>query len=229
MSVNSTIANQGAAATGSSQQALGSASAVGGSSKDIQDRFLKLLIAQMKAQDPLSPMDNAQVTSQMAQLSTVTGIQDLNSSMKGISTSLNAGELLRATSLIGTGVAIPGSRVGVAESGASAMGFQLDGPADSVRLDVTDAAGNVIYNKDAGNMSAGYGSVQWDGNDASGNRVPPGVYNFKVTATSAGRPVTAKALEQRIVYGVNTSNGEVSLNIGAGEHAKLADVVEFGG
>src|SRR3990167_8514165 len=71
---------------------------------DAQDRFLKLLVAQLKNQDPLNPMDNAQITTQMAQISTVSGIDKLNSTLQSMAAAFNAGQSLQATAMIGHGV-----------------------------------------------------------------------------------------------------------------------------
>src|SRR5512147_1078567 len=76
-----------------------------------EDRFLKLLVSQLKNQDPLNPLDNAQVTSQMAQLSTVTGIDKLNATLQALSSSMIASQSMQAASMIGHVVMVPGNRV----------------------------------------------------------------------------------------------------------------------
>ena len=100
------------------------ASTANGSATDIQNRFLSLLVAQMKNQDPLNPLDNAQVTSQMAQLSTVQGITNMNTSLQALSASLGAGQVSQAASLIGRDVLVPGNTVGPAQP-QDVMGFDL--------------------------------------------------------------------------------------------------------
>src|SRR3972149_4887791 len=76
---------------------------------EAQDRFLKLLVTQLKNQDPLNPMDNAQITSQMAQISTVSGIEKLNTTLQAMMASSDVGQWLQATAMIGNGVLVPGS------------------------------------------------------------------------------------------------------------------------
>src|SRR5512143_848552 len=85
------------------------------SSSDTQNRFLSLLVAQMKNQDPLNPLDNAQVTSQMAQLSTVQGIENMNSKLAALAASLGTNQTAQAAGLIGRDVLVPGDRVGPAQ------------------------------------------------------------------------------------------------------------------
>src|SRR5512135_1002288 len=93
----------------------GAATASGSSSADIQNRFLSLLVAQMKNQDPLNPLDNAQVTSQMAQLSTVQGITNMNSNLQALAASMGTNQMSQAASLIGRDVLVPGNAVGPAQ------------------------------------------------------------------------------------------------------------------
>ncbi len=79
-----------------------------------QDRFLKLLVTQLQNQDPLNPMDNAAVTSQMAQLSTVNGIDQLNATVQALSASMATSQSLQATSMIGHAALVPGSQIAMA-------------------------------------------------------------------------------------------------------------------
>ena len=90
----STTINSTTAATGTT--AATAASATSTANADAADRFLKLLVAQMQNQDPLNPMDNAQVTSQMAQINTVTGIEKLNTTVSGLN-----GQLVQLQALQG--------------------------------------------------------------------------------------------------------------------------------
>ena len=91
--------------------------ATANSAADTQDRFLKLLVTQMKNQDPLNPMDNAQVTTQMAQLSTVSGIDKLNATLQALSDSMSSNQSLQAASMIGHGVLVAGKGIELANGG----------------------------------------------------------------------------------------------------------------
>src|SRR5512139_3712212 len=90
----------------------GAAASSKNSTAETKDRFLSLLVAQMKNQDPLNPLDNAQVTSQMAQLSTVQGIEDMNSKLAALASSLGTNQMAQAANLIGRGVLVPGNSIG---------------------------------------------------------------------------------------------------------------------
>src|SRR6186713_3264793 len=99
------------------------------------DRFLKLLVAQMKNQDPLNPMDNAQVTSQMAQINTVTGIDKLNTTVQGLSTQFMQLQAVQGASLVGRDVVVPGNTLQI-DDGTGEGGFELAGPADQVKVEI---------------------------------------------------------------------------------------------
>src|SRR6266571_7724769 len=72
------------------------------------NKFMTLLVTQLKNQDPLNPLDNAQITSQLAQLSTVTGVNNLNTTLESLKSSYQSSETLQATNMIGKGVLVPG-------------------------------------------------------------------------------------------------------------------------
>src|SRR5881398_2014263 len=126
------------------------------------DKFMTLLVAQLQNQDPLNPMDNAQMTSQLAQLQTVTGINNLNTTLNSLSTSFQSSQSMQATSLIGHGVLVSGSNVTLA-SGKSILGVSLGSDADDVKIAINDANGNTVDTIDLGPQKAGSSPLIWDG------------------------------------------------------------------
>jgi flagellar basal-body rod modification protein FlgD len=163
--------------------------AASASGADIQDRFLKLLVTQMKNQDPLNPMDNAQVTSQLAQINTVNGIQQLNTTMQGLATSLMSAQSMQSTSLIGHTVLTDGSTLNVTDGASAYAAIDLAQAASSVKVNVVSAAGNIVRQLDLGPQAAGLAGFQWDGLDDSGAKVAAGSYTYQVAATSGGQKV----------------------------------------
>src|SRR5574340_1776139 len=133
--INSTQDTGSAAALLASLNASSSATSATNASSvaSTQDRFLKLLVTQMKNQDPLNPMDNAQVTSQMAQLSTVTGIDKLNVTLQALSNSMTSHLSLQAATIIGHGVLVPGSGVDLS-GGIGYGGIDLAQSVDKVDI-----------------------------------------------------------------------------------------------
>lgn len=191
-----------------------------------QDRFMKLLITQMKNQDPLNPMDNAQVTSQLAQLSTVSGIDKLNVTMGTLKDSYQSSQALQATSLIGHGVLVPGSTTKLAD-GKAVLGLDLPGAADKVTVTVRDGSGNAIRKIELGPQAAGTLPLGWDGKTDKGAAAANGQYSFDVSATSAGAAIKATTLSYDQVGSVSTGAAGTKLNLTGGGSAALADVREI--
>jgi flagellar basal-body rod modification protein FlgD len=191
-----------------------------------QDRFMKLLITQMKNQDPLNPMDNAQVTSQLAQLSTVSGIDKLNTTMGTLKDSYQSSQALQATSLIGHGVLVPGSTTNLAD-GKAVLGMDLPGAADKGTVTIRDGSGNAIRTIELGPQAAGTLPLGWDGKSDKGAAAANGQYSFDVSATSAGAAITATTLSYDQVGSVSTGAAGTKLNLTGGGSAALADVREI--
>lgn len=209
MSTVPAVSSSAAAPAGSS----GSASSIATSNEESGDRFLKLLVTQLKNQDPMNPMDNAQLTTQMAQINTVAGIEKLNTSvgtmtdklstqLAGLNTSggldkLEAtlqkmsGQFLQSQTLQGAGMVgrqvwTSGNALSV-ESGKGAGAFELAGPADAVTVDVLSPAGHVVGQVDLGAQASGRKAFQWsvpEGQDPAG-------LTFRVNARSGANPVQA--------------------------------------
>ena len=194
--------------------------------KETTDNFMQLLVTQMKNQDPLNPMDNAQVTSQMAQLSTVTGIEKLNASMTSMQSSYQASQTMQATSLIGHGVLVPGSSATLAD-GKAVLGIELPAAADKVTVTIRDGAGKAIHKIELGEQAAGTLPLAWDGKTDSGATAANGQYSFDVTASSAGSAIKATTLGFGQVGSVSTGAAGVKLNLTNGGSAAMADVREI--
>ncbi|HEY8606461.1 MAG TPA: flagellar hook assembly protein FlgD [Noviherbaspirillum sp.] len=176
------------------------------STQEAQDRFMTLLVTQMRNQDPLNPLDNAQVTSQMAQLSTVTGIDKLNSTLQALQASYQTSQALQATDMIGHGVLVPGSTLSLYES-QSVFGVELPEAVDNVRVTVTNAAGVPVRSFDTGKLDAGTVPLTWDGKTDTGTKAPDGVYKFEIKATRGDGVVKSTSLSYGEVASV-TSNAQ---------------------
>lgn len=188
-----------------------------------QDRFLKLLVTQMKNQDPLNPMDNAQVTSQMAQLSTVSGIDKINSTLKALTDSMSAGQALSATGMIGHGALVPGSAMELRE-GKAIAGVELPQGADSLRVEIKDGADNVVQTMQLSNQKPGVVQLAWDGLNDKGEKVPDGSYKISATAVMGGEAAAAKTLSFGMVAGVTPGSGGAKLDVGKLGAFNMADV-----
>ncbi len=193
---------------------------------DTQDRFLTLLVTQLQNQDPLNPLDNAQVTSQIAQMSTVSGITQLNNTLLAITGQMDVTQSMQAAGLIGKDVLVPGSKVllggGEGEKVATPFGVDLYKPATSVDVQILDSSGKVVRTLEQGPLAAGVYSIEWDGLDDQGNALADGSYSMQVVALNEGEPVMAETLSYGKVNSVAYTSSGLQLDLGlAGSHSLL--------
>src|SRR3569833_197447 len=190
---------------------------------DTQNRFLSLLVAQMKNQDPLNPLDNAQVTSQMAQLSTVQGIENMNSSLQAMAASLGTNQMSQAASLLGRTVLVPGDTISQAPL-ENVEGFDLSRPAVMATACIFDASGSLVRKLTLGSRDAGVNVVAWDGLTNTGTAAHTGKYSFKIDAVHGGQASDSTALNLGTVNSVSQNSQGVQLNLAGNTIVGYADV-----
>lgn len=186
------------------------------------DRFLKLLVTQMQNQDPLNPMDNAQVTSQMAQINTVSGIEKLNTTVQGLNGQFVQLQALAGASLVGHDVTVKGNQLSVSD-GVGVGGVELSGTADNVKVEILSAAGKVIDTVDMGTQAAGLHAFTWD---ASGQAADAKL-SFRVTAKSGTLDVASTALMRDRVLAVSASGSTLVLETERSGSVAYSDVKAF--
>jgi flagellar basal-body rod modification protein FlgD len=188
------------------------------------DRFLKLLVAQMQNQDPLNPMDNAQVTSQMAQINTVTGIEKLNTTVQGLSSQFAQLQALQGASLVGRDVIVPGNLMDIdPETAVGQGGFELTSAADSVTVEVLSASGQVVETLNLGAQSAGMHSFNWNAGTATNDSG----LRFRVTSRLGSVNTTATALMRDTVDAISTSGTGFNLQLARTGTVAYSDVKAF--
>ena len=190
-------------------------SALSSSAGQIQDSFMKLLVAQVENQDPTKPMTSSDMTSQMSQLNVVSGINQLNTTLSSIAGNINTNEAMQAASLIGRSVLVPGTGLQLV-NGSATMGVQLGQAADDVQVNILDSTGSVINSQNLGSMGAGLQNLTWDGTTNTGTPATNPPYTFSVTATQGGSalPETAiKPLAVATVNNISMAGGVTNLNV----------------
>lgn len=198
--------------------------------EDQQSRFLTLLTTQLKNQDPLNPMDNAQMTSQLAQISTVDGIERLNSTLTTMLNSTNTQQTLQAAALVGHGALVSGKSLPLAEGDTGVIGgFDLASAADIVKIQINDSNGNTVRTITLEGQDAGVQNFVWDGKDSDGNAAAAGNYTFAVTATQGNNDVTVNPLQFGYISGVvrNGTTGDIGIDIGTYGRFTLDDVKQI--
>ncbi len=184
----------------------GTAAAAKPATDESQDRFMTLLVAQLKNQDPLNPMDNAQVTTQLAQIDTVKGIDQLNKTVKKLLGNADAGQALQAAGLVNRMALVPGNSMAL-EAGSGIGGFDLAADAEAVSVSITDPSGRVIHNANLGPMKSGVHSFAWDGVTDAGVPAQPGAYTFNVKAQIGGKSSSVDSLTATRIEGVVPAEG----------------------
>lgn len=196
------------------------------STQEAQDRFMTLLVTQMKNQDPLNPMDNAQVTSQLAQLSTVTGIDKLNATVTSMNTNFLAAQNLQAASMIGHGVIASGNAIALTD-GKAIYGVELPQAAEKVSISIRDAGGLIVKTIDVDAMAEGVNTLTWDGKADSGTTAPNGVYKFEVSARSGEKKLEATTLGFGIVSSISSGAQGAKLSVANIGNIGMADVKQI--
>ncbi|MGE0801875.1 MAG: flagellar hook assembly protein FlgD [Lautropia sp.] len=195
-----------------------------GSADGTEDRFLKLLVAQMRNQDPLNPMENAEVTTQLAQISTVRGVESLNRTMESF---VNQNTAVSAVGMLGRQVLVQGSKMNYtppAAGGTTRIGFELDAAATAARIDVVDAAGRVVFSKSMSDLQKGMQTIDWDGKDTNGATVPAGPLSVQVLAVDGTATIGAEPLVPARVLGVTQTSEGVRLELEGADPVLAADV-----
>jgi flagellar basal-body rod modification protein FlgD len=175
-----------------------------------EDRFLKLLVAQMQNQDPLNPMDNAQVTSQMAQINTVAGIDKLNRTVEGLTQQFVQLQALQGAGLVGRDVIVAGDALTPNDEGLPQGGSEIAAPADRVTVEILSGAGVVLDRVELGAQSAGRHGFEW---------IPPaGVdpangQRFRVVASAGAATLAATPLTRDRVDAVALAGDTLTLEL----------------
>jgi flagellar basal-body rod modification protein FlgD len=191
------------------------------------DRFLKLLVTQMQNQDPLNPMDNAQITSQMAQINTVNGLGTLNTTVQGLNAQFVQMQVLQGASLVGRDVTVQGNLMAYdTDAGVGVGGFDLDATASRVKVEVLSGAGRVVDSIDLGTQTAGTHSFNWK---PTSGVLPTEAesYRFRVVASNGTATVTSTALMRDRVDAVSLVGDKLTLQTSRSGPVAYADIKAF--
>lgn len=187
-----------------------------------KDDFLKLLITQLKNQDPLNPLDQNQFLAQTAQFASLEQLQAINKALVALAATGGTTGASQAAALLGRTARAAGGDVSFDGVHAAALPFVVEGPAPAVSVEVVDLNGSLVRRLATGPVEAGASAVSWDGRDGSGRTVTPGTYFYRVTA-AGGASATAAA---GVVTGIETQGTSVLYRVGP-RLVRPQDVVEI--
>ncbi len=191
-----------------------------------QEDFLTLMITQFKNQDPFEPMDNGQFLGQLAQFSTVSGIDSLNSGFAGLEGALRDEQALQAANLVGRTIVAESDIAYFDGSSAVSGGIDLPAAAAGVQIDITDASGQLVQQLNLGRQPSGNAAFSWDGRDADGDRVEAGSYRLSARVIRGQNIESVPTLLEARVDSVTLGRygGDMTLNLTGGGSLSLSQV-----
>ena len=180
-----------------------------------QDVFLNLLIAQLKHQDPLEPMESTQFVTQLAQFSELDEMRELTSGQEDLQSYMASLNNFAAVSLLGKAVEFSGDEVAHQEGTSTEVEFLLPSDAAQVTVYLYNTQGNLVHTMDRGPMAAGNQTAIWNGTDESGQPLPSGTYRFDVVAQDASEgAIPVELMQQGLVREVVFQDGLPMLRVG---------------
>lgn len=200
--------------TTSTQQSLG------------QKDFLRLMVAQVRNQDPMDPKTNGDFMAQLAQFSTNDGITRMQESIAQLASSLQSNQALQASALVGRKVLIPGNNFKLGAEGDLSAAVDVPAPVSNLTASVYGENGELLRTIPLGTQDIGISQFSWDGMNQKGERMPAGKYTIKVTGSYQGKDVALKTMVAANVDSVSLGqNGEgVRLNVAGIGSVALSDV-----
>lgn len=198
-------------------------------SKDLgKNEFLNLLVAQLNNQNPLEPQGNGEFIAQLAQFSSLEGIQQLNSSVSSMMSNFQSSQALQASSLVGRKVIVQGEKAVVDTSESFKGSVVVPVSSKNVYVNVYDNAGALVTRVNLGEQSAGNSSFIWDGKDDAGKVMPPGTYKFEAHATYGTETKGLYTLLPANVDSVALGGKELMLNLAGLGSVPLSQVQIIG-
>ena len=199
----------------------------GTSAADLSKNFLKMLTVQLQNQDPMNPMDNAAMTSQLAALNQVDGINKLNTSVTALVAQMQSANFMNLSSSVGKIALAEGSQVYYSghEVGMSA---KLDAPAESLKAVIRDGSGQIVNQFDIGPTPAGMNDFIWDGGDDAGKQVMAGMYTLELTATNAqGKTTSPASYVGAMVASIGQEGSDMKVGLNDGRNILTTDIVKW--
>ncbi len=194
-----------------------------------QEDFLRLMVAQMKNQDPTKPLDPNEYLSQLTQFTNLQGIQDLNQTVSGLAQPLQSIQTLQASSLVGRSVIVEGNQAYLPEQGTVRGSVPVPGLVEDLSVGVYNSSGQLLRQIPLGNRGTGDVAFTWDGRDANGVQLPADVYTLRPQGRVAGE-LQGFGLElQAQVQSVslNAGGADMTLNLTGLGNRSIDDIKEI--
>jgi flagellar basal-body rod modification protein FlgD len=212
--------------------------AVGSENELGQSAFLELMIAQLKNQDPLDPQENSAFVAQLAQFSSVEGIDKLNNSFDSFAANAISNQALQASALVGSAVAVPATSADLDQGGFVGGNFNVPSASGDVSVNIFSESGELLESIQLGAQPPGEISFRWDGTRIEVNGqldkfrstdpIESGRFRFDVLATQNGE---VEQLDTALTANVNSvtvnANNQLMLNLAGVGQVNLSEVKQF--
>jgi flagellar basal-body rod modification protein FlgD len=175
--------------------------------------FLTLMLAQLKNQDPTSPVDSNQFLNQLASLSTVQGITQLNTSFASLSSSLTSNQAMQASTLLGHHVLVSSPTAVLAANGSVTGAISVPQTTSQAVLNISTSSGVLIRQIDLGAQSKGLANFTWDGKQQDGSQAPAGTYTLSAQFAGAKSGTAASTYVNGTVQSVTMGAGQTGLTL----------------
>lgn len=193
-----------------------------------KDAFLKLLVAQMSAQDPMNPMESTDFSAQLAQFSGLEQMQNVNKNLENLINFQMTNNNNMTVNLIDKKVMVPGNNnLKITAGKPDSLSYELGRNAALVNINVYDSKNNLVTSIDKIQESAGKHEIKWDGKNSAGEILPDGDYTFQLSATdSSNFPVAVRTVKEALVTGVLFENGVSYVVTEDGDTIDLKNITE---
>ena len=193
-----------------------------------QDDFLTILVAQLTHQDPLSPMEDTDMTSQLAEFSSLEQLTNINENVKSLGSSMSQSDMLSAVSFIGKEVKAEGYKVSLEEGNSSTIYYGFGEPVSKITMNIYDKEGAIVRTVDIGSKEAGSYQYEWDGKNEKGDDLPDGVYGIGILGEDKdGKPVMVQTEISGRVDAVVNEGGSQYLRLKDGRFISFMNVKEI--
>jgi flagellar basal-body rod modification protein FlgD len=193
-----------------------------------QDAFMKLLVTQLKNQNPLDPQDNTAFVAQLAQFSSLEGIQSLNSTVTGLAGGLQSSQALQASALVGRTVSVESTKANYVAGSGVFGSIELPNSTSNLQLNIYDSNDKLVFSKALGAQQSGDLPFGWDGTATDGTKLASGTYRFEAKANDDGKATTLTTYLGANVNSVTIgANQAVILNVDGVGQVASSDVKEI--
>ena len=192
-----------------------------------QDSFLTILVAQLTHQDPLNPMEDTEMTAQLAQFSSLEQLTNINDGIQELGQSMQQNDMLSAVSFIGKEVKAEGYKISLDEGNASTIYYGFGEPVSKIMMNIYDSEGAIVRTVELGSKKAGSYQYEWDGKDENGQSLPDGQYGIGILGEDLdGKHVMVQTEISGRVDAVVNENGTQFLRLNDGRFISFLNVKE---